>query len=190
MVKKNPPDSAGETCDVGSIPRSGRSPGGGHANPLQYSCPENPMDRKAWHCSLENTMDIGAWQATVHRVTKSLNDWIYLAHTYKLNDCPNLLSQQMAESGRICIQIHPKPAFLPSTLVLKRSFPIGFLVSIMYLELSVSHTVHYFPALKSEHIWNKLPLASHVHSSVLHDHELVKAGLSTVISLSAWFSLF
>ena len=103
---------------------------------------------------------------------------------------PNLLSQQMAESGRICIQIHPKPAFLPSTLVLKRSFPIGFLVSIMYLELSVSHTVHYFPALKSEHIWNKLPLASHVHSSVLHDHELVKAGLSTVISLSAWFSLF
>jgi len=44
--------------DAGSIPGSGRCPGGGHDNPLQYSCLENPMNR-------------GAWQATVHRVTKS-----------------------------------------------------------------------------------------------------------------------
>ena len=43
---------------LGSIPRSGRSPGGGNDNPLQYSSLENPMDR-------------GAWQATVHGVTKS-----------------------------------------------------------------------------------------------------------------------
>ena len=48
----------GETGDMGSIPRSGRSPEGGYGNPLQYSCLENPMDK-------------GAWQATVHRVTKS-----------------------------------------------------------------------------------------------------------------------
>ena len=44
--------------DVGSIPGPGRSPGGGHDNPLQCSCLENPMDR-------------GVWQATVHRVTRS-----------------------------------------------------------------------------------------------------------------------
>ena len=44
--------------DLGSIPGSGRSPGGGHGNPLQYSFLENAMDR-------------GAWWATVHRVTKS-----------------------------------------------------------------------------------------------------------------------
>ena len=44
--------------DTGSIPGSGRSPGGGHGNPLQYSCLENPMDREAW------------W-ATVHGVAKS-----------------------------------------------------------------------------------------------------------------------
>ena len=44
--------------DMGLIPGSGRSPGGGHSNPLQYSCLENPMDR-------------GAWQAAVHRITKS-----------------------------------------------------------------------------------------------------------------------
>ena len=55
---KNLPANAGDIRDAGSIPGSGRSPGGGHDNPLQYSCLENPMDR-------------GAWWATVHRVTKS-----------------------------------------------------------------------------------------------------------------------
>ena len=44
--------------DSGLIPGFGRSPGGGHSNPLQYSCLENPMDR-------------GVWQATVHRVSKN-----------------------------------------------------------------------------------------------------------------------
>ena len=44
--------------DMGSIPGSGRSPEGGHGNPLQYSCLENPMDR-------------GAWLAAVHGVAKS-----------------------------------------------------------------------------------------------------------------------
>ena len=58
LVVKNPPADAENTGDAVSIPGSGRSPGGGHSNPLQYSCLENPMDR-------------GAWQATVHRVTKS-----------------------------------------------------------------------------------------------------------------------
>jgi len=40
--------NAGVAGDVGSIPEPGRSPGGGHGNPLQYSCLENPMDREAW----------------------------------------------------------------------------------------------------------------------------------------------
>ena len=51
---KNPPANAG---DMSSIPGLGRSPGGRHGNPLQYSC-------------LENSMDRGAWWATVHGVTK------------------------------------------------------------------------------------------------------------------------
>ena len=51
--------SAGATGDTGLIPGSGRSPGGGQGNPLQYSYLENPMDR-------------GAWRAAVHAVTKSL----------------------------------------------------------------------------------------------------------------------
>ena len=45
---KNLPANAGDTGDVGSIAWSGRSPGGGNGNPLQYSCLENPMDREVW----------------------------------------------------------------------------------------------------------------------------------------------
>jgi len=55
---KNPPASAGDMRDAGSIPGSERSPGGGHGIPFHHSCLQNPMDR-------------GAWRATVHRVTKS-----------------------------------------------------------------------------------------------------------------------
>ena len=55
---KNLPANAGDTEDTGSIPRSGRSPGEGNGNPLQYSCLENPMDR-------------GGWWATVHGSQKS-----------------------------------------------------------------------------------------------------------------------
>ena len=45
---KNPPANAGDTRDVGSIPGLGKSPAGGHGNPLQYSCLENPRDGQAW----------------------------------------------------------------------------------------------------------------------------------------------
>ena len=51
MSLKNPPANAGDVRDAGSIPGSGRSPGGGHGNPFQYSCLENPMDREAWQAS-------------------------------------------------------------------------------------------------------------------------------------------
>ena len=48
LVIKNLTASEGEIRGAGSIPESGRSPGGGYSNPLQYSCLENPMDRGAW----------------------------------------------------------------------------------------------------------------------------------------------
>ena len=47
-VVKNPPANAEDTRDMSSIPGLGRSPGGGHGNPFQYSCLENPMDRGPW----------------------------------------------------------------------------------------------------------------------------------------------
>ena len=48
LLVKNPPPNAGDVRDTGSIPGLGRSPGGGHGNPLQYFYLENPMDRRAW----------------------------------------------------------------------------------------------------------------------------------------------
>ena len=48
LVVKNPPANAGDVRDMGLTPGSGRSPGGGHGNPLQNSCLENPIDREAW----------------------------------------------------------------------------------------------------------------------------------------------
>ena len=69
MVKKKKKSSAiaGEVRDAGSIPGSGRSPGEGNGNPCQYSC-------------LENSMDRGTWQATVHGLAKS---WTRPKHTYR-----------------------------------------------------------------------------------------------------------
>ena len=55
---KNLPANSGDIGDAGSIPGSGRSPGGGNGNSLQNSCLKNPMDK-------------GAWQATVHQVPKN-----------------------------------------------------------------------------------------------------------------------
>ena len=55
---ENQPANGGDVRDAGSVPVSGRSPGGGQGIPLQYSCLENPLDREAW-------------QATVHEVAKS-----------------------------------------------------------------------------------------------------------------------
>ena len=69
-------ESACNAGDLGSIPGSGRSPGGGNGNPLQYSCLENPMDR-------------GTWQTVIHGVTKSwtrLSDYTTTAAAFLLRD--------------------------------------------------------------------------------------------------------
>ena len=59
-IVENLPANAGDKGNAGSVPGWGRSPGKGNGNPLQYSCPRNPMDR-------------GAWWTIVHGVTKELD---------------------------------------------------------------------------------------------------------------------
>ena len=82
---KSLPANAGDIRDVGSIPGSGMYPGGGHGNPLQYSCLENPMDREAW------------W-ATVYGITKSQTG--LSMHAHKLNQVLISLSPlKDAETG-------------------------------------------------------------------------------------------
>ena len=73
---KNLPANAGDVGDAGLIPGSGRSPGGGNGNPLQYSC-------------LENSLNGGAWGATVHGVTKE-SDTAEHTHTHTHTHTPHI----------------------------------------------------------------------------------------------------
>ena len=79
---KNPSANAGDIRDVGSIPGSERSPGGGHGNPLQYSCLENAMDRGAWH-------------ALVNRVAKSFTRLKQLTTHVALFGDQNMIIQDL-----------------------------------------------------------------------------------------------
>ena len=59
LVVKNLSAKAGDSRDVSSIPGSGRSPAGGHGNPLQYSCLENSMDRGSWQVQSTGSQRVG-----------------------------------------------------------------------------------------------------------------------------------
>ena len=114
LMVQNPPANAGDIRDTGSTPGSRRSPGGGHGNPLQYSCLENPMDKGDWWATVQRaaknwtwlkllsrrrqwhptpvlfpgkSMGGGAWWAAVHGVAKSwtrLSDFTFTFHFHAL----------------------------------------------------------------------------------------------------------
>ena len=90
------PANEGNVNDTVSIPGSGRSPGGGHGNPLQYTCLENPMDR-------------GAWRATGHRVSESDTAKV----TASTAACPSLVCPNCT-----CIVIF-NPMWFPCILLLE-----------------------------------------------------------------------
>ena len=79
---KNLPANAGDKRDAGSIPGLGRSPGGGHGRPLQYSCLENHTDRESW------------W-ATVHGVAKS---WTRVTEHIHINSEPGKQDDWLKET--------------------------------------------------------------------------------------------
>ena len=101
LVVKNPPVNAGDIRDLGSIPSSGRSPGGGHGNPLKYCLLENPMDR-------------GAWLATVHGGHRESvrYDWSDLALTDTIMNMKNLNIKFMHT-----LAFYPKLLFKNSALL-------------------------------------------------------------------------
>ena len=72
LLVKNLPANAGAIKEAGSIPGSGRSPGEGSGNPLQYSCLEKRSPWIPW--TEEDSMDRGAWRATVHGIARVRHD--------------------------------------------------------------------------------------------------------------------
>ena len=110
---KNPCASAGDIRDTGLIPGSGRSPKGGHGNPFQYSC-------------LDILIDRGAWQVTVHGVTKS-QTWLQWLSTHAM---------QYLEAFKLVVHqnmwsfLKPQACmFLPWRLLIQRSSSPGHLYS-------------------------------------------------------------
>ena len=74
---KKPPADARDIREASSVPGLGRSPGGGHGNPLQYSCLENPMDRRAWQAMVHRVAESHMTEATLHAHMQS-----YVLHKY------------------------------------------------------------------------------------------------------------
>ena len=66
LVVKSLPANVGDVRNVGLIPGSGRSPGGGQGYPVQYSCLENPMDRGAWPATVHGVAELYTTEATFH----------------------------------------------------------------------------------------------------------------------------
>ena len=93
LVVKNLSGNAGDIRDASLIPGSGRSPGGEHGNPLQYSCLENPMDREAW------------W-ATVHRVAKSQTQLSDLAWHIPKDYCATSFTIAVYHVQKSCYDAH------------------------------------------------------------------------------------
>ena len=91
-VVKNPPASAGGARDMGSIPGSGRSPGEGNGNPLQYSSLGNPMNR-------------GAQWATVHGVAKSQTQLINQTHTHTHDYFKSCIDVQFSSVTQSCLTL-------------------------------------------------------------------------------------
>ena len=115
-------DGKEPACIVGaldSIPGSGRSPGGGHGNPLQYSCLENPMDR-------------GAWWATVHGVAERHDR---VSNTQDAPCCPDLFSIHFKHPVRLpgSHQMHlsfSKSFLSPASHLQDESIPMGLFFSL------------------------------------------------------------
>ena len=85
---KNPSANVGDLRDVCLIPGLGRSPGGGHNNSLQHSCLENPIDRGAWQATVHGIaeLDMTEAQRSLKSVQKVVTWWSLWLSTYRTNE--------------------------------------------------------------------------------------------------------
>ena len=117
-VVKNPSAHAGDLGDLSSIPGLGRPPGGGHGNPLQYSCLRNPVVR-------------GTWWAIAHGVTKSQTKlkWLPTAHSPCTSGMPRLLDYHTEK-------LHRWFDFFPLLLLPLLPLLLLFLILLLFFPVS------------------------------------------------------
>ena len=101
LVVKNPSANAGDKRDVTLTPVSGRSPGRGHGNPLQYSCLENPMDRGAWGLKELDTIE-ATWQT--YTQLSSISFFFFSKEKYPCSRDPSSSDGLMPSFFHISVQ--------------------------------------------------------------------------------------
>ena len=127
---KNSPANAGDVRGVGSISGLGRSPGGGHGNPLQYFCLENPLDR-------------GAWRATVHRIVKRWTQLNRLStHTCMENDAGTPGNKEGEDTSSAFKKLIPqwRRHSIPNCKIKQKC--TGELISMATMTVSKHVTIH------------------------------------------------
>ena len=103
---KNLLANAGDTRDTGLIPGLGRSPGGGHGNPFQYSCLENPMDRGAWQLQSIGSQTFRndkQFSMHTHRTINWDYSGLYIANHFSLSACERLLKWRLNYLCLMCL---------------------------------------------------------------------------------------
>ena len=147
LMLKNPPANAGDLGDAGSIPESGRSPGGANGNPLQYPCLENPLDT-------------GIWQATVHRVAqswtrmkllhthtgKTFSAWCAILWALQMHMVTQALRHQDAEQwghppGTFHVSLCGQPLSLPTAIIDLSPVPIGFALPTCHINEIICYVI-------------------------------------------------
>ena len=166
-VVKNLPANAEDITDTGSIPGLGRSPGGGHGNPLQYSCLENPMDR-------------GAWWATVHRVAKSQTQvkWLSTHAPTVIKFFSHSDQQPWGWSRKTFMRLLPLSPLLPS------HYPALLYLTFLMSEHISTHLLWTF-TLDVSSAWFALSLTPHPVNPKLSNYmsSLQNCPLSLVMGL-------
>ena len=100
LVVHSPPANADDAIDSGSIPGSGRSPGKGNSNPLQYCCLENPMDRGAWQALVHGVTELDMTEVTQHAYMYCIYADIHM-YVPTFVDSNNKLWRECGEKGTL-----------------------------------------------------------------------------------------
>ena len=131
LVVKNLPANAGDKRDPGSIPGRGKSPGGGHGNPLQYACLEHPMDRGTWRATAHGVAKSRTWLKWLSTHARGL--WAVWDHSYYGSSCSDL---NLTTPNLMCGSVFLHTILLFHKGGVRESHTLCFLSKDIYIKFS------------------------------------------------------